>query len=142
MSIKKQNDEIFCKNCGNIIKKKAIVCKYCGEIINSHKYKIIRRNIKNKALAVFLAIFFGFFTYLYTYARDSWKFWLGLGLNIGFSVIAIVWNNIMKYAIYPVGEILFFIVLLIWILGNIIFVIIDVVTKSKEFYKNYPYSEL
>ncbi len=33
-------------------------------------------------MAVLLAVFFSFFTWLYTYAEDAVRFWIGLGVNL------------------------------------------------------------
>ena len=37
--------------------------------------------MKDKTTAILLAIFFGFWSYLYTYEKDKLKFWLGFGLS-------------------------------------------------------------
>lgn len=37
---------------------------------------------KSKTTAIILAVFFSYFSWLYTYRYDAWKFWLGLGTNI------------------------------------------------------------
>lgn len=67
--------------------------------------------MKTKSTAVILAIFFGVFSWLYTYKYDAWKFWLNLALTL---VTAGFWG----------------IVALIW-------VIIDQATKPTDFYDNY-----
>ena len=36
---------------------------------------------KDKTAAILLAVFLGFWAWLYTYKRDAWKFWLCLGLT-------------------------------------------------------------
>ncbi len=38
--------------------------------------------MKNKGVAIILAIFFNFFTWLYTYEKDKTLFWIGLIINI------------------------------------------------------------
>lgn len=37
---------------------------------------------KSKTTAVLLAVFLSFWTWLYTYKVDSWKFWLNLALSV------------------------------------------------------------
>ena len=99
--ILKKEDEIFCNYCGKIIKKAAVICPMCGiqlkelktatpvvnlsqtvntqVIIPQPQY---RTEPKSKIVAIILAIFFGFWGYLYTYSYDSGKFWLTIIVNI------------------------------------------------------------
>ena len=70
--------------------------------------------MKEKTTALLLAIFFGFWSYLYTYKIDKVKFWLGLGLSIlTFGIAGIVF----------------------WIMA-----IIDSASRDATFYANYPNS--
>ncbi len=50
---------------------------------------------KSKTTAILLAVFLGFWTWVYTYKVDAWKFWLNLVLTvltIGFwGLVAWVW---------------------------------------------------
>ena len=66
---------------------------------------------KSKSTAVLLAIFLGLFTWIYTYKKDAWKFWLNLVLGIGtlgfWGIIAWPWA------------------------------IIDTIIKGEEFYTKY-----
>jgi hypothetical protein len=62
---------------------------------------LVRNNAgkpKKKVLAVVLAIAFGFFAWLYTYEKDSTKFWLNFSLSLvtfgGWSGIAWLWSVI------------------------------------------------
>lgn len=41
-----------------------------------------RKPDKSKTVCVLLAVFFSFWTWLYTYKTDDWKFWFGLGASI------------------------------------------------------------
>lgn len=36
---------------------------------------------KDRSIAIILAVFFGFWTWLYTYRQDAFKFWMAVGLN-------------------------------------------------------------
>jgi hypothetical protein len=67
---------------------------------------------KNKATAVVLAVFFGFWTWLYTYKKDAWKFWLNLVLTV---VTFTAWGFVA------------------WI-----WAIIDTAVKPDEFYNQLP----
>lgn len=46
--------------------------------------------MKNKNIAVVLAIFFSFWSWLYTYRKNLVKFWITLGLNIIFVIVVTV----------------------------------------------------
>ncbi len=74
-----------------------------GEMVSSGKdgaqseQKVNSRRIqkKYKATAIWLSIFFGFWAWIYTWEKDQWKFWTGLGVTagtLGFAYIAFyVW---------------------------------------------------
>lgn len=66
---------------------------------------------KDKAVAVILAVFFGLFTWLYTYKFDYWKFWLNLVL-----------------VLITIG---------IWGIGAWIWAIIDQAVKDNDLYEHY-----
>jgi len=66
----------YCSNCGAKIKdEKAVVCTNCGVSLNG-------ATKKSKAIAILLAIFLSYWTWLYTYRKDYVKFWLGLILSV------------------------------------------------------------
>ena len=76
---------------------------------------------KDKSAALLLAIFLGFWTWLYTYKRDAWKFWLCLGLNM--TVFNPLWTWILLF------------------LPNIalhVWSIVDVAVKPQQYYDYYP----
>jgi predicted RNA-binding Zn-ribbon protein involved in translation (DUF1610 family) len=85
---KREPDEMFCSSCGEPIKRDAVICVHCGvqvarrtrsrhgaspssQLTTSEDVKP-----KSKATAIILAVFFGPWTWLYTYRRDCWKFWM------------------------------------------------------------------
>lgn len=101
--------EMYCPTCGNTILKLAEICPKCG-VRNTLSTNTVQP--KSKTAAVLLAVFLGFWTWLYTYRNDSWKFWLNLSLvifSLGFwGIIAWVWAIIdvsvkpsSYYATYP-----------------------------------------
>jgi len=66
---------------------------------------------KDKTVAVLLAVFFGFWAWIYTWEKDQIKFWIGLGVTIftiGFGYVAF------------------------WI-----WAIVDSASRTQEFYNNY-----
>jgi uncharacterized membrane protein len=119
-------DEMYCKGCGKIIKKSAAFCPYCGTQLGSVQAETTNKAAsREKYIALLLAIFLGFFAWLYTYKKDAWKFWVSLAITL-------------------INVVLFFITLGIWGLvawlwGPIswIWVIVDVAVKPDEYYKNY-----
>jgi len=85
----RQPDEIFCPTCGEPIKKEAVICVHCGVQVQETVPVFSRRRKavpaqrhsgepkpKSKTTAVLLAIFLGPWTWVYTYQRDCWKFWI------------------------------------------------------------------
>lgn len=107
-------DEMFCTSCGNIISRRAAICVGCGTAtgVNQapfgspppqpHHYvnaiavaPMAAVFPKSKGTAVVLAIFLGFWTWVYTYQKDAWKFWLNLVLTVlsfGFwGIVAWIW---------------------------------------------------
>lgn len=76
---------------------------------------------KDRTAAVLLAIFLGGWTWVYTYKRDAWKFWLTLALNL--TIFNPLWTVF---------------VLLLPNLALYLWAIIDVAVKPRQFYDNYP----
>lgn len=103
----KELDEEYCRSCGKVVKKEAVLCVHCGVRLKDDT----PHDPKDKTTAILLAVFLGFWTWLYTYRNDSWKFWLNLILTI----------------------ITFF----LWGIVSWIWAIIDTAIKPDEYYKNY-----
>ena len=101
----------FCTNCGKALNKNAAVCTYCGVAVKGGVFDKPRIP-KDKTVALLLAIFLSFWTWIYTYQKDSWKFWLNLALSI---VTIGCWEIVAE----------------IW-------AIIDVATKPDSYYMNFP----
>lgn len=77
---------------------------------------------KDKNAAVLLAIFLGGWTWVYTYKRDAWKFWLSLGLHL--TLLNPLWTWVLLFLPN---------------LGLYVWSIVDVAVKPQHFYDNYPY---
>jgi uncharacterized membrane protein YvbJ len=72
---------VFCKECGKKINDKAFVCPGCGcKVKRTNECEIESTEPKSKTVAVLLAVFLSFWTFLYTYKRDAGKFWAGLAV--------------------------------------------------------------
>lgn len=61
-------------------------------------------NPKTKTTSVLLAVFLGIFTWLYTYKKDAWKFWVNLGMTVVtigiWGIVAWIWA-IIDTAVRP-----------------------------------------
>lgn len=110
-------DEMYCSSCGKIIKKEAAFCVHCGVAVHGNHHPVQHRQHaapapKDKTTAVLLAVFLGFWTWIYTYQKDAWKFWLNLVLSI--------------------------ITFGMWALVAWVWAVIDVAVKPTEYYQNFP----
>ena len=114
----------FCPACGASTNAQAVICIKCGAGLEA-KPEIHSKTAKSKTGAILLAVFLGFWTWLYTYKKDAWKFWLGLGLAIVDVILSIV----------TFGYSLFF----TWIisLGIWIWAIVDTSVKKDQWYNSY-----
>ncbi|MBI1747248.1 MAG: hypothetical protein HYR55_11745 [Acidobacteria bacterium] len=110
-------DEIFCPSCGAIIKQAAILCVKCG--VPPSSSGAIRP--KRKTTALLLALFLGICTWLYTYRRDAWKFWVAFLMG-GFLTGA---ADVGLSFLFGFG---------CWIWAAI-----DVLVRPGEFYTHYPH---
>ena len=152
----KKEDEIYCPECARSIKKNAIFCVHCGIQIKELAVSASPTSIKiepmssskSKTVSVVLAVFFGFWSWLYTYRRDQIKFWIFLGILIT------MWISYSGYACSSIGETLtnsnFNLASYesnIRTFANWIFAVgaigwfwalIDAVRRSTGFYVNYP----
>ena len=141
-----------CPNCQKVISEDSNFCEYCGIKIGNRiieqnpdaPYKqtqtqaqtqaqaqaYVHRNLNNstvyptepkdKSLAIILAILLPFFTWIYTYKKDSTKIWIALLVDI----IGLLMSSII------IGALI--------ILAVRIWAIVDVASKSPEWYRNYP----
>lgn len=75
--------------------------------------------VKWKGSAIALNLFFGFFSWLYTYRKDKWKFWLTLLLLILIGIYG------SEQSLRGAGYI-------IWIIS-----LVDHIRRPKEFYWSY-----
>jgi hypothetical protein len=122
------------------------MCVKCGaKLGKTEQIAKTKQSPKSKTTAVLLAVFLSFWTWLYTYNRNSWKFWLGLVFSIPSMVIFILGllpystpeyvNGVYQgtasggrfpyYVVYP--AILILLVFWIW-------AIVDTASKNNEWY--------
>ena len=104
----------FCPRCGVAVLPDAELCVNCKMYLSKDE--------KSKATSVLLAVFFGWWTWLYTYKKDAWKFWAGVGSAVIEAILIV--NNTWS---------------VVWIIaiGVILWAIVDTATKSDDWYKSY-----
>jgi predicted amidophosphoribosyltransferase len=102
---------LFCAGCGRELISSASICPTCGTSVGTPK---------DKSIAVLLAVFLGCWTWVYTYKRDSTKFWVGLVLGV-FGFITL-W--------FGIGFLI--------LLGSWIWAIADTAAKPNEYYQCFP----
>ena len=94
---------------------------------------------RSKAVAILLAVFFGFFTWIYTWKNDAWKFWVSLGVTIGFLLLIMffgVLGFVFNEAFIIIAVILYILSILVSI-GLWIWAIVDQSAKSESYYTRY-----
>ncbi|MBM3703363.1 MAG: hypothetical protein FJW63_10365 [Actinobacteria bacterium] len=127
MNEKKSYDEIFCPECGRPIKRNAVICVHCGIQVKPLQDTVVRNNEitvspKSRRVALWLVLFLGFFSWLYTMRKDWWKFLIS---SVIFIVLAFVIRR-NETAAFIIGAIVY-----LW-------PVIDVTVRKESFYENYP----
>jgi len=129
----------FCSQCGNALVQTAVICPKCGSptprfnqmnspVTGNTYYPgtgIIPQ--KTKSTSVILAVFLGFWTYLYTFQKDAALFWVSLGIQ-GFFIFAIS----SAPGAGSSGAFLF-VLIIFWLLSVIV-----TASRSSEWYLRYP----
>lgn len=115
------SNAVFCSACGNKLVATAVICPKCGSPRAGSVNVSGVRPPKSKTTAVVLAVFLSYWTWLYTYQKDTWKFWTGLGLGILGSILT-----------FTTGFGVFI------HLGIGVWAIIDAAVKPRSYYENYP----
>lgn len=70
----------FCPSCSKPVVATASVCPQCGTALGAPK---------SKGIAILLAVFLSFWTWVYTYRINKTKFWVGLGLSLVGGILTI-----------------------------------------------------
>jgi hypothetical protein len=107
---------------------------------------------KNKTVAILLAVFFSFWSWLYTYGKNAKKFWISMGVNALFFIIILAYScsiatssmsyynqSYMDYTNFSTGPIIFLSILInIISLGIWIWAIVDNSVRPDVYYEKYP----
>jgi len=76
-----------CPYCAEEVKEDAIKCKHCKEFLSNVNTDKSSKASKDKTTALLISLFFGAWTYLYTYKNDKEKFFIFLGSFILLSIM-------------------------------------------------------
>ncbi len=121
----KKEDEIYCSECGKPIKRNAVICVHCGvqvkELSAGDEVKTVTS--KDQTVAFVLAVFFGFWSWLYTYKKDQLKFWIFLGVAVTTVPLSVGWSTWGVLLVNLIG----------WF-----WALIDATRRPTIFYMNYP----
>lgn len=107
----------YCRGCGAGLIASAAVCPRCGTPTSGGTGK---PGVKDKSIAVILAVFLGHWTWLYTFEKDQTKFWISLG----------IWILGLITLLIGIGFLILF--------GVWLWAVIDVAQKSDSWYMQYP----
>ena len=142
------NGDRYCQNCGVAVDPLAEICVKCG--VRLAKPVVHGAGGKSKTTAILLAVFLSFWTWLYTYKRNSKKFWIGLAVFVvciaAFAYTYAVFLSDMSSSAYYDGDDLppsFFAFLLATYGGGLVsfgiwlWALLNVVLKNDEWYRNY-----
>ena len=131
----------FCSQCGNALVQTAVICPKCGS--PTPRFNQMNSPMpgntyypgtgvipqKTKSTSVILAVFLGFWTYLYTFQKDAALFWVSLGIQ-GFFIFAISSTPGAGSS----GAFLF-VLIIFWLLSVIV-----TASRSSEWYLRYPHN--
>jgi hypothetical protein len=133
----------FCQTCGNGVVPIAVVCPRCGSPL-APVPSGATFGAKSKTTAVLLAVFLSFWSWLYTFKRDQWKFLVGLVVALVGFVLLIVGGNERRNDVsfacqfnHQCAGILPSVLGVLVPLGIWIWAIIDVSVKSSQWYQRY-----
>ena len=113
----------FCQNCGAAITPATEICVKCGAKVGGVAAET--KGGKSKTTSVLLAVFLSFWTWLYTYRKDAWKFWVGLALAIFTAILTAITFGVSLVFSWIFG------------LGVWIWAIVDTAVKKDEWYGSY-----
>lgn len=130
----------YCRGCGNGLIESAAICPKCGTPADQNYRGGDRQSSKNKSAAVLLAVFLGFWSYLYTFREDAAKFGVSLGGSV-LSIVLFVYASIVSQSWF-LPEVYYF-----YIFSNVLLLmtsfttwLVAVIVSTKRdasFYENY-----
>jgi len=169
--LSKDPDQIFCPECGRAIPRESEWCPICHAnfeklFADSNNTDIPSDNssypgsdaaaqikgdpAKNKVVAVVLAVFLSFWSWLYTYGKNKIKFWSAIGVyailfmaNVCYSCTMIQDSMYYEDAVTPDsyftgGFLALAIFINIVYFGIWLWAVLDNALKPESFYRDYP----
>jgi len=138
----------FCNSCGNEVATPTQMCSYCGSAspFGVHTCRSCGAPFsastsfgrgKSKTTSVLLAVFLAHWTWLNTYKRDAWKFWIGTGLLVVNIVLSLVSYRLRLDGNFSTAtacsgwEVIIAVGLWVW-------AVVDVSVKNANWYRNFP----
>lgn len=125
----------YCVGCGRGLIASAVMCPGCGTPVSGSAAQARR---KDKTVSVILAVFLSGWTWLYTYSKDSAKFWIYLGVGLAISLILAV-SFIVSLDSYEPESVLTGPLVLAYLNGFAfwLWAVIDAARKPREWYESY-----
>jgi hypothetical protein len=137
----------FCSACGNAILETAVICPKCGSPTSKYRPETGQAG-KSKTTAVVLAVFLGFWSWLYTYRVNKTKFWLTMSIHllwwVALILSAVIFAMRASSGIYIAEDYPFqvFTQIILWsgriiAIGGWLWALLDNATKPQSFYTNF-----
>jgi uncharacterized membrane protein YvbJ len=141
----------FCPACASPTTPLSEICVKCGTKLTnqtSPAMALKSEHAKSKVVSILLAVFLGVWTWLYTYKKDGWKFWVGIGIGLVSGILYVVFFGLLlssgDYASSDwtdafIGSFIM-ITVIVSLLGSgvQIWAIVDTAIKKSEWYDRYP----
>lgn len=137
----------YCPSCAAATTPLSEICVKCGARFPRPGFTTGSRTGKSKVASILLAVFLSFWTWIYTYKKDGWKFWVGLALAFlpGIIVYSIFLTSFMSYPYdtpIPDATGIAFVLSIMGVsvigFGIWIWTIVDTAIKSDDWYRRYP----
>ena len=136
MSTSVINEQVYCWQCGKQHAAAAVICVGCGceTYFASEKSKENSSNTKSKTISVVLAVFISYWSFLYTFQKDWWKFLIAILCDIWFG-LAYVIVAVNSYSEEPVviAFLAFVLIRFLCWLGSVLLSS----CRSQHWYENY-----
>lgn len=133
----------YCRYCGKKVNKETVICPHCGSQLKILRTEIIKKSVitpKSKIIAILLAIFFSYWSWLYTYGKNSRKFWLSITIFFAILIFTIIYScsAIFEETVISAPPISFAYIYWIYFIGVWLWPIIEYSIRPRSFYEKYP----
>jgi hypothetical protein len=145
----------YCPSCAGATTPLSEICVKCGTklVIQAQTAaRVMPQHSKSKVASILLAVFLTFWTWLYTYKKDGWKFWTGLGISLACGIVTTViitvktsslngFNGSIDESVVTdllVQLMTVFVISSLVSFGLWIWAVVDSAIKKNEWYSDYP----